>query len=107
MPAGMRDVDVIFLFPPGCPPIADIQRESKQATKAFVAFGSPTDAQLAFDMLDGRVVPDSRRRAQKLVPSWPPIIPLFNVMVLLLIPTTQRLAAGDSRGYHPCDFVII
>lgn len=67
MPAGMRDVDVIFLFPPGCPPISDIQRESKESTKAFVAFGSPVDAQTAFDMLEGRVVPDSRRRAQKLV----------------------------------------
>lgn len=67
MPAGMRDVDVIFLFPPGCPPISDIQRESKQATKAFVTFGSPIDAQSAFDMLDGHVTSDSRGRAQKKV----------------------------------------
>jgi hypothetical protein len=67
MPVGMRDVDVIFLFPPGCPPISDIQRESKGATKAFVTFGSPTDAQAAFDMLDGRAGLDSRGRAQKLV----------------------------------------
>lgn len=73
MPVGMRDVDVIFLFPPGCPPISDIQRESKGATKAFVTFGSPTDAEAAFDMLDGRAGLDSRGRAQKLVkiPSAP------------------------------------
>lgn len=91
----MRDVDVIFLFPPGCPPIADIQRESKQATKAFVAFGSPTDAQLAFDMLDGRVVPDSRRRAQKLVHTHRPLImPVFGIVAQLvtLHPITMRAA---------------
>jgi hypothetical protein len=40
----MRDVDIIYLFPPGCPPIVEIARESPTAHKATVSFA--TEARL-------------------------------------------------------------
>ena len=67
MPDGFRDVDVIFLFPPGCPPIAELQRDSKAAAKAVVGFATEADAAAVFAMLPGRLKPDSMGRAQKLV----------------------------------------
>ena len=36
----MRDVDIIYLFPPGCPPILEITRESPTARKATVSFAN-------------------------------------------------------------------
>ena len=36
----MRDVDIIYLFPPGCPPIMEIARESPAARKATVSFAT-------------------------------------------------------------------
>ena len=36
----MRDVDIIYLFPPGCPPIVEIARESPTARKATVSFAT-------------------------------------------------------------------
>jgi hypothetical protein len=43
----MRDVDIIYLFPPGCPPIVEIARESPAARKATVSFA--TEARSAVD----------------------------------------------------------
>lgn len=43
----MRDVDIIYLFPPGCPPIVEIARESPTARKATVSFA--TEARSAVD----------------------------------------------------------
>jgi hypothetical protein len=47
----MRDVDIIYLFPPGCPPIVEIARESPTARKATVSFAT-----------EARSVPDSNCR---------------------------------------------
>lgn len=61
----MRDVDVIYLFPPGCPPILEIVRESPAARKAIVSFANEAEATRAFGMLVGPEGADSMGRSQK------------------------------------------
>lgn len=61
----MRDVDVIYLFPPGCPPIVEISRDSPTARKAIVSFANEAEAARAFGMLAGQEGADSMGRSQK------------------------------------------
>ncbi len=67
MAQGMRDVDMIYLFPTGCPAIQEIARDPPGARKAVVAFASAADAASAFQLLPGRDSADSLGRAQKVV----------------------------------------
>jgi len=64
---GMRDVDLIYLFPPGCPPILEIARDSPTARKAVVSFATRVEAANAFKLLGGQDGADSMGRQQKVV----------------------------------------
>ena len=67
MAPGMRDVDLIYLFPTGCPPILEINREAPNAKKATISFTTAADAVAAFRLLPGQDSTDSVGRAQKVV----------------------------------------
>lgn len=64
---GMRDVDLIYLFPPGCPPILEIARDAPTARKAVVSFANRLEAANAFQLLAGQEGADSMGRQQKVV----------------------------------------